>query len=222
MIEMNIIIIGGGIMMYFLARFFTSAGNKVTLISKNAEDAKDLATMEKVNVVKGDATLPEVLEDAGAAYANVIIAITPNDPDNLVICQIAKKEFKVKKTLAFVNDPRNVEVFKSLGVDQVVSIVNIMSSLVQQQITLDEISSLTPVEEGKVIIMETQIEADDNICESTLNEFDLPEDALIGCVIRNGKAIIPRGNTKIIENDRLIILLLPDIQTKVLKVIKKG
>jgi trk system potassium uptake protein TrkA len=97
-----------------------------------------------------------------------------------------------------------------------------MSSLVQQQITLDEISSLTPVEEGKVIIMETQIEADDNICNNTLNEFDLPEDALIGCVIRNGKAIIPRGNTKIIENDRLIILLLPDIQTKVLKVIKKG
>lgn len=218
---MNIIIIGGGLKTYFLAKKFISIGYSVTIINKKREEALQLAKMEKVTVVNGDATLPEILEDAGAYMSNVIISLTSSDPDNLVICQIAKKIFKVKKTVAIVNDPGNIEVFKSLGINTVVSTVNIITSLVKHSVGFDTIMNITPVEKGKVMILEIDVEENDPICNKSLTHFEIPHDAIIGCIIRNELPIIPRGDTEVLSGDRLIIMTLPQSQSATLKSIKK-
>lgn len=217
---MNIIIVGGGKEVYFLTKSFISKGYKVTIINKDKEYSKKLARMHKATVVHGDGTKPYILEDAGAAYSEMVIALTPNDPDNLVICQIAEKMFKVNKTFAIVNDPKNIEVFKSLGVDTVISTANIISSLIEQRVAVDDITNLMPIEEGKVAIMEVEIKDEFEIKNKFLRNVDISKDAVIGCIIRDGHAVIPRGDTKITVNDKLIILSLPKVQSNVLESIR--
>jgi trk system potassium uptake protein TrkA len=218
---MNIIIVGGGKEVHFLTKSFLSKGFNVTIVNNNEEYCRKLARIhEKAKIVYGDGTKPYVLEDAGAAYSKMVIALTPKDPDNLVICQIAEKMFKVAKTFAVVNDPKNIHIFKKLGVDTVISTADIISSLIEQKLSVDDITNLIPIEEGKVAIMELEMNSDYPIIGHKLSEIDIPKDAIIGCIIRNGGAVIPRGDTIITEKDKLIILSLPRVQSDVLKVIR--
>ncbi|MDY2799712.1 MAG: NAD-binding protein, partial [Fusobacterium mortiferum] len=112
---MNIIIVGEGKEVHFLIKSFISKGHHVTLIINNKEICRRFSKEhEEIEVVYGDATKPTILEDAGAVYANIVIALTQHDPDNLIICQMAKELYGVARTFAIVNDPKNVEIFKKL------------------------------------------------------------------------------------------------------------
>jgi len=218
---MNIIIVGGGKEIHFLTKAFISKGYNVTIINNNMEDSKNLAKMhEKAIVVNGDGTKPYVLEDAGAAYSHMIIALTPKDPDNLVICQIAQKMFKLKKTFAIVNDPKNVKIFEKLGVDTVISTASIISSLIEQRVSVDDITNLMPIEAGKVAMMEVEVRGEFPILDNKLKDINLPKDAIISCILRGNEAVIPRGDTIIYEGDKLVILSLPKVQSETLKAIR--
>lgn len=220
---MNIIIAGGRKEIHFLIKNFTSKGHHVTLINNDEEYCKNFARIhEKIDVVLGDASMPNVLEDAGAVYANLVIALTQYDPDNLVICQIAKAMYGVKRTVAVVNDPKNVSIFKKLGIDTVISTVNIVSSIIEQKISVEEITNLVPLAEGKVSITEVVITKNSPVLNKTLAEINIPYSAVIGCIIRNEEGIIPRGNTVVMEKDRLITLCLPEAQSEMLNIFIGG
>lgn len=218
---MNIIIVGGGKEVHFLTKSFISKGYNVTIINDNKEDCKRQAKIhEKAVVVYGDGTKPYVLEDAGAAYCHMVIALTPKDPDNLVVCQISNNMFKIKKKFAIVNDPKNVKIFKKLGVDTVISTASIISSIIEQRVSVDDITNLMPIEAGKVAMMEIEVKGDYPILNNKLKDINLPQDAIISCILRNSEAVIPRGDTYIKEDDKLIILSLPKVQSKTLKIIR--
>lgn len=220
---MNIIIAGGRKEIHFLIKNFTSKGHHVTLINNDEEYCKNFARIhEKIDVVLGDASMPNVLEDAGAVYANLVIALTQYDPDNLVICQIAKAMYGVKRTVAVVNDPKNISIFKKLGIDTVISTVNIVSSIIKQKISVEEITNLVPLAEGKVSITEVVITKNSPVLNKTLAEINIPYSAVIGCIIRNEEGIIPRGNTVVMEKDRLITLCLPEAQSEMLNIFIGG
>ena len=220
---MNIIIAGGRKEIHFLIKNFTSKGHHVTLINNDEEYCKNFARIhEKIDVVLGDASMPNVLEDAGAVYANLVIALTQYDPDNLVICQIAKAMYGVKRTVAVVNDPKNISIFKKLGIDTVISTVNIVSSIIEQKISVEEITNLVPLAEGKVSITEVVITKNSPVSNKTLAEINIPYSAVIGCIIRNEEGIIPRGNTVVMEKDRLITLCLPEAQSEMLNIFIGG
>ena len=220
---MNIIIAGGRKEIHFLIKNFTSKGHNVTLINNDEEYCKNFARIhEKIDVVLGDASMPNVLEDAGAVYANLVIALTQYDPDNLVICQIAKAMYGVKRTVAVVNDPKNISIFKKLGIDTVISTVNIVSSIIEQKISVEEITNLVPLAEGKVSITEVVITKNSPVLNKTLAEINIPYSAVIGCIIRNEEGIIPRGNTVVMEKDRLITLCLPEAQSEMLNIFIGG
>lgn len=220
---MNIIIAGGRKEIHFLIKNFISKGHHVTLINNDEEYCKNFARIhEKIDVVLGDASMPNVLEDAGAVYANLVIALTQYDPDNLVICQIAKAMYGVKRTVAVVNDPKNISIFKKLGIDTVISTVNIVSSIIEQKISVEEITNLVPLAEGKVSITEVVITKNSPVLNKTLAEINIPYSAVIGCIIRNEEGIIPRGNTVVMEKDRLITLCLPEAQSEMLNIFIGG
>lgn len=215
---MRVIIVGGGKIVHFLTKSFVSKGYEVTIIHNDKEYCGRLAKKHPDTVVIwGDGTNPQVLEEAGAAYTHAIIAVTLNDPENLVICQVAQKLYQVSKTFAMVNDPRNVDVFKQLGVTTVISTAQIVSSMIEQKVFLEDIINLTPIEEGKVALIELEVQEDYPIINKTLAELDLTKDAIVGCILRKGEALIPRGDTTIIEGDKMIILALPKSQSHVLK-----
>ncbi|MDO4589416.1 MAG: TrkA family potassium uptake protein [Fusobacterium sp.] len=218
---MNIIIAGEGKEIHFLIKSFTSKGHEVIVINKDEETCKKIARIhETITVVCGDPTKLDILNDSGIVYADMIIALTSQDPDNLIICQTAKNIFNVRKTFSIVNDPENVEIFKQLGLDTVISTTDIISRMIEEKISLEEITNLLSVEEGKVSIFEIVMVEDNPVINKKLSEINLPNDAIISCILRGSDAIIPRGNTTILAGDKLIILSLPAVQADILKVLK--
>ncbi|MEA3476499.1 MAG: NAD-binding protein [Candidatus Cloacimonadota bacterium] len=214
---MNILIVGGGKVVYFLCRTFLSKGYKVTVINRDQDECTWLARRLKVTVVYGDGSDSQILEEAGADAADAVLAVTPNDQDNLEICQLADLRFRVQRTLALVNDPDNEEVFRQLGITAAFSTTRILSSLIEQRAGFEEITNLIPASEGKVNITEVVLKETSPVVGQPLIDIALPENSLVASILREGQAIIPRGTTVLQDGDHLIVISLPENLGQVLK-----
>jgi trk system potassium uptake protein TrkA len=150
---------------------------------------------------------------------DAVLAVTGNDEDNLVICQLAKLNFGVQRTLALVNDPDNEQVFQQLGVTTAFSTTHIISSLIEQRADFEDIVGLFSLAEGKVNVTEVILPDDCPNLNKSLMEIELPENSLIACILRDNKLIIPRGATKLCAQDRLILITIPENHGQVLKLL---
>jgi trk system potassium uptake protein TrkA len=216
----TILIVGGGKLVYFLTRVLLAKGIRVTIINHEPEECKHLAYALKATVVHGNGSDPAVLEEAGAGIIDMIIAITPNDQDNLVICQIATIRFGVKRTLALVNDPDNEQVFKELGISAF-STTRIITGLIEQKAGFDEISNLIPVGEGKVTLAEIIIDETSPVAGKSLREIQMPPQSLIGYIVRGQEPIVPRGDTVLQAGDRIIVISMPEQYGHVLSLLTR-
>ncbi|MFZ2147896.1 MAG: NAD-binding protein [Sedimentisphaerales bacterium] len=216
---MNTLIIGGGKIVYFLAKAFFSKGYNVTIINRRKEECSRLAKQLKATVVFGNATNPLILKEAQTSSMDAVLAVTPNDEDNLVICQLAKLNFGVQRTLALVNDPDNEQVFRQLGVTTAFSTTRMISSLIEQRARFEEIVGLFSVAEGKVNVTEVALTKNSPVLGKSLMEINLPVDCLIACILRDNNPVIPRGATTLCTNDRLVLITLPEKHGPVLKLL---
>jgi trk system potassium uptake protein TrkA len=213
---MKILIVGSGKTLYFLCRSFASKGYEVVVINRNREECVQLARQLSATVVCGDGSDARILKEAGAMGADAVLAITSNDQDNLVICQLASLQFGVPRAVALANDPENAEVFDKLGVSAF-STTHIVSSLIEQRASLEQITNLLPVGEGRVNVTEIILDADSPVAGKLLKDIDLPENALVAVVIRNNQPIVPRGANQLLGGDRLVLITLPENHGPVLK-----
>ncbi len=213
---MKVLIVGGGKTLFFLCRNFTAKGYDVVIVNRNREECVQLARQLSARVICGDGSDDQILKDAGAMGADAVLAITPNDQDNLVICQLASIHFGVPRAIALANDPDNAEVFERLGVSAF-STTQIVSSLIEQRASLEQITCLLPVGEGRVNVTEILLDAQSPVAGRFLKDIDLPENALVAVVIRNGHAIVPRGSAQLLQGDRLVLITLPENHGPVLK-----
>ncbi|MFH1113514.1 MAG: TrkA family potassium uptake protein [Pseudomonadota bacterium] len=213
---MKVLIVGGGKTLYFLSRNFTAKGYEVVIINRNETECVQLARQLSAVVVCGDGSDAGILKDAGAMGADAVLAITPNDQDNLVICQLASLQFSVPRTVALANDPDNAEVFEKLGVSAF-STTHIVGSLIEQRASLEQITNLLPVGEGRVNVTEIVLDDDSPVAGKQLKDVDLPENALIAVVIHDGMPIVPRGANVLQAGDRMVVITLPENHGPVLK-----
>jgi len=213
----NILIVGGEKLVYFISRLFFSKGHTVTVINRDQRECTRLARRLKSTIVYGDGSDLTILEEAGARSADAVLAATPNDEDNLVICQLASFHFGVPRTLALVNDPDNEEVFQKLQITSALSITKVVASLIEQRTEFDDIINLFPIGEGKLNITEVSLQETSPVVGRTLLEVSLPENSLIASILRNGEPIVPRGPTELLAGDRLILITLPENHGRVLK-----
>lgn len=189
-----------------LAASLIQKGYRVTAINSDYQACLMLAQIDSLTVIHGDGTKPFVLEDAGAQDADIVIALTQRDEDNLVICELCKKRFAVKKTVALVNDPKKTEFFYRMGIDSVVCAVTAITSILEQQAVLDGIATLIPIGESRISIAEVPIPAAAPAVGKKLWEIDLPKEVVIGCILRGDKSMIPRGDTRILAGDMLVLI----------------
>ncbi|MDF2520378.1 MAG: trkA 3 [Clostridia bacterium] len=202
----RVLLIGGFHKAHSLADSLIKKGYQVTAINSDYQNCLILAEINSLAVINGDGSKPFVLEDANAQDADIAIALTQYDDDNLVICELCKKKFNVKKTVALVNDPKKTEFFYKMGIDSVVCAVNAITNIIEQQAFLDGIATLLPTGEARISIAEVPISGTAPVVGKKLWEINLPEEVIIGCILRGEKSMIPRGDTRILSGDMLILI----------------
>ncbi|MCU0466623.1 MAG: NAD-binding protein [Anaerolineae bacterium] len=216
---MRVIIIGGSKTVYFLARQFVRRKYHVTIINRDANRAREIAQQTKATVVLGEGTDVHRLEEAGARQADVLLAVTNHDQDNLIACQIAQKMFGVPRTIALVNDPDNEEIFKKLGVNVAFSATRIIGSLLDQETDFEEVMSLMPLAQGRINVSEIRLDEDSPAVGKTLLELEISENSLVATIIRGDEVIVPRGSTRLEVNDHLLLISQPQHEKRDLAVI---
>ena len=216
---MKIILIGGGKLAYFLAKQFASKGYYLTIINDEINAAKLLSRQLKATVICGEGSSLKTLGEAGAYQADVVLALTPQDEDNLIACQIAQTQYGVPRTIALVNDPENQSIFEKLGVSVAFSATQIIASLIEQQTSSDDIKNLLPVAEGKVNVTEIALQQDSPAVGKTIGKLNLPDGTLIACILRQGEVIVPNVNNNLQQSDRLILISKPESYGQLLRLL---
>ncbi|MFC1709728.1 potassium channel family protein [Candidatus Omnitrophota bacterium] len=204
---MHIIIVGGGKVGHSLAKRLSQDKHTVVLIEKDRELCDQLAgELTDVVVVYGDGCEPLILEEAKIDRAEVVAAVTGADEDNLVICQIAKEKFKVKRTVARVNDPDNEYTFSELGVDIPVDDTSIIAKIIEEEVSFSDFVNLMSFKRGKLAIVRVDLPEESPVINKELQNVVLPEDSVLVSVIRGNDVIVPKGNTMLQAQDDVIAL----------------
>lgn len=204
---MYIIIIGGGTVGYYLCEALLNEGHEVLVLDKDAAKCERFGDDMGSVCMRGDGCETATLAQAGAARADVLIATSNEDEDNLVACQVAKYEFGVARTIARVNNPQNEKIFKKLGVDRTISVTNLILDHIEGELpTHPLVHLLTMMEEGMEIV-EVRVRKESGAVGKAVKELSLPSDSVLVLLIRNGyKPQAVTENTVLEANDRIIAL----------------
>lgn len=214
----RILIIGGYHKAESLAKSFLHRGYAVIVINKNPEHCHTLAQIAELTVLIGDGSKPFVLEDAGAEKADIAIALTPFDEDNLVICQLCKKRFHVRKTVSLAADPEKISFFYSMGIDSVVCALSTITQIVEQQTFLDELTTLLPLGNG-LRISKLRLNANSPVIGKTLSEIHLSHEVIIAAIPRQDQHLVPHGDTVLCAQDILILIAAAQKEAEAVKVL---
>ena len=218
---MRIVIVGGGKLGCHLATIMLDRKHDVRLIEKNKLRCMRLANELDVEVICGDGTEIETLEDAGTQNADCFIAVTGQDQDNLVASQLAKRQFKAIKVIARANDPRNMDALRILGADIVVSSTEIITNLIEQEVDIAEMHLLATLNKGRAGICTMTLPPDTALEGVTLKDVDLPESSLVISIVRGDAMMIPNGNTVIHANDEIVAVCEGKSQKQLLRVLRE-
>lgn len=201
---MYIVIAGGGKVGYYLVKTLLAMKHRVTVVEPQVELCEKIANDLNIPVINGDGTDIEKMSEAQVDKADTFIALTGKDEENLIACQLAKRNFGAKRTIARVNNPKNIEVFERLGVDTAVSSTSIIADLIEQEVDFSGMKTLIKLKGGKVILSEIVIPANSPVRNKSLREIKMPRDCIIVSVIRDEEVIIPNGYTILKEGDYII------------------
>jgi len=208
---MYIIIVGGGSVGYYLCKALLGEGHEVLMMEKDAAKCERFEDELGSVCLRGDGCEVATLAEAGASRADVFIAATNEDEDNLVACQVAKHKFEVPRTIARVNNPKNQSIFKKLGIDCAISVTNLILEHIEEEIPTHPLVHLLTVEEEKTEIVEVRIREGSAAVGRPVKELSLPPDSVLALVIRNGqKPQVPNDDTVLQANDRIIALTSTD------------
>ncbi len=205
---MYVIVVGGGKVGYYLTKQLLSEGHEVLLLEKDRRRQAMLAEQMGEVVVQGDGCEVRIMSEAGFGRADVIVAVTGDDEDNLVICQMAKRKFQAPRTVSRVNDPDNLVLFQKLGIDTTVSSTQIIFNLLDQQIETGEIIPLAALKNGNIEIVAITVSERSPVLGRNVKDLPLPGDALIISVVRADHALLPQGDVRFENGDTVIAMVV--------------
>lgn len=217
---MKAIIVGGGKVGFYLAKTLSERGYEVAIIENDKEQSHYCANHLDALVNFGDGTTAEALEASGCAKADCVIAVMGKDERNLVCCQTAKQVFGVKKTIAKVNNPKNADALKALGIDIVISATDNIIRLLENEVDFSSIKRLMQFEGDEASLVEITLPENYVLEGKSLSELQLPPDCNLASINRGGRIIIPRGGTILISGDVILCVMLDSREKELRKALR--
>jgi len=213
---MFVIIVGGGKTGSHLAMLLLAAGHQVRVIDRRPEVIDKLkAELPPDAVMRGDGADPKVLIEAGIKNAHVMAAVTGDDEDNLVVSTIARFEFRLRRVIARVNNPKNAWLFTpEMGVDVAINQADLMAKLIAEEMSMGDMMTLVKLRRGEVSIVEEKIETGAVAAGKIVREIPFPSDCTLAAIIRQGEVILPRGDTLLLPNDEVLAVVRSDKQVE--------
>lgn len=201
---MYIIVVGVGKVGYYLTKSLLEEGQEVLVIEKDERKCARVSEELGANVLHGDGCEVALLMEAGMNRAQMVIAVTGDDEDNLAVCQIAKHKFHVPRTTARLNNPRNERIFRRLGVDVTVSSTELILSQIERGLPTRSLVHLLTLRNVGVSFVEVEVPPDSPALGRPLKVLGIPDDSILALVIRDGQAVIPYGDTVLQPGDQVI------------------
>jgi trk system potassium uptake protein TrkA len=220
---MYILIAGGGKVGANLARvLLADKKHEVTLVEQRRDRFERLEHEFEHQVLLGDATEIYVLERAGIARPpDIVAALTGDDEDNLIICQLAKEKYGVQKVIARVNDPRNQVHFDLLGISPTVSATRGLMALIEHEVPEHDLVHLLELRRENLEIVEVQIDQGAPAAGKRVDKLDLPEGSRLISLMRNGRSEIAVGSTELQPGDQVLAILQPGMEDELRRVLLK-
>ena len=208
---MYIIVIGGGRVGYYLTKALLDEGHEVLLVEKNATICENVSDEFGSVCVRGDGCEAATLAEIGTGRADMLIAVTGDDEDNLVACQVAKYKFNVPRTIARIRNPKNETIFKKLGVDVTVSSTNVILEHIEEEVPTHPLTHLLEIRDKGLEIVEVKIPPESTAVGKPVKELPLPTGSILSLIIRKArKPIVPAGNTILQAEDQVIAITPPE------------
>ncbi|HKY84549.1 MAG TPA: NAD-binding protein [Anaerolineales bacterium] len=209
---MQVLIAGGGRTGAQLAALLVGQNHTVRLVEHRPDILSRIHRELPTEVIhEGDAADPSVLEAAGAREAQVLAACTPDDADNLSLCFFARSQFRVPRTIARVNNPATAWLFnQTFGVDVALNQAEILSSLIEEEMSLGDMMTLLKIRRGRYSLVEEKIPAGAPALGTSIKDLTLPDNCVIAAIIRKGEIVIPRGVTTFEEGDEVLAVVDPE------------
>ena len=208
---MFIIIAGAGRLGVLLAKKLKEDNHRVTIVDKSEAVCHKIAgELKSVLIIQGDATSPQILKEAKVEKADVLVSTTSSDADNIIICNIAKDVFSIKRTVSRVNDPQHLLLYKYMDVDVPIDSTSILARIVEEEASFSDVMNLLSIKKGRLSIVRVDIPEDSPVVNKALKEVPLPPNSVLISIIRGPEIIIPSGATAILAGDEIIAATLID------------
>ena len=206
---MNVLIVGGGKTGAQLTRLLLDEGHRVHLIERRPETADRLrGELPPESVMTGDGSSPNILEVAGILSTQVLAAVTGEDEANLVITTLARFEFKVPRTIARVNNPKNAWLFTpEMGVDVGLNQADILAGLIAEEMSMGDMMTLLKLRRGQYSLVEEKLPSGSKALNIPLKDLPLPDTCVIAAVIRKGAVLTPRGDMTFEVGDEVMAVV---------------
>ncbi len=208
---MYIIVVGGGRVGYYLVRALLDEGHEVLLVEKEAAICEAITDELGSICLRGDGCEAATLAEVGTDRADMLIAVSGDDEDNLVACQVAKHTFNVPRTIARIGNPQNETLFKKLGIDVTVSSTNVILEHIETEVPTHPLTHLLAIEDSGVEVVEVKIPPESTTIGKSVRELSLPQGSKLALIIRQeGKNRVPTLNNVLLAGDRIIALTTPE------------
>ena len=219
---MYIIVVGGGRVGYYLSKALLDEGHELLIVEKDTATCETISEELGSVCLRGDGCEVATLTEVGTERADMLIAVTGDDEDNLVACQVAKHKFSVPRTIARIKNPQNETLFKKLGIDVTISSTSIILEHITEEVPTHPLTHLLTIEEEGLELVEIKIPPDSTTIGKTVKELSLPSGSVLSLIIRKAyKPIIPTVNTVIQAGDQ-IIAVTPTESEELLRTALRG
>jgi trk system potassium uptake protein TrkA len=210
---MYIIVVGGGKIGYYLSKALVDEGHEVLVIEKDPEKCGHISEELGSICMRGDGCEAATLTQAGTGRADMFIAVTDEDEDNLVACQVAKHKFDVMRAIARINNPKNEAIFKMLGIDATVSSTNLILEHIEQEVPTHPLMHLLTLGGGDMEIVEVRVPSTSAAVGKRIGELPLPDGSILSLVIRKGeKPQMATPDTMLEAEDQIIAVTRPELE----------